>query len=651
MKTQASSLFKLFFFLLPGLCWSQSEKIDSLKTAIPNQKADSTKVDALLDLSNLLFRTEPDSAIIYAEQAKRLASKIDYQKGLGYALKNIGLAYYVKSDYVEVLNYWEQSLKKFISIDDQLGISNLNSNIGVVYLNFGNDLKALEYLLESLQAAEQLNDKLRIATACSNIGTVYLNKPSTHDKAEEYYLRALPISEELGDLPAIGTVAVNLGELAHTKKEFGKALVYYKKALDALQKSGGSTSFVLSSIGKLYAEQGLFKKATQYHNDAISKAKEKDAAFEITQSLNDMANTFEIIKDYSKAIETYKEAEKYAKEIGSNGELKNSYKGLANSYAKLNNFKNAYQYQNLFNQIQDTIYSQESDQRMENLVFQFDLEKKEVEIELLKKDNDLNEAAIERAHIFRNFLFAVAGLLVIILAGIYYQYRFAKKSNKIISDERNRAEKILLNILPADTAEELKEKGFVEAKRFQLATVLFTDFTEFTKFAESHSPEVLVKNIDFYFTNFDEILSRHNLEKIKTIGDSYMCAGGLPSPNDTNPKDAIKAAIEIVEFVETTKKDPPKGVLPFNIRIGINSGPVVAGVVGTKKFQYDIWGTTVNIAARMESSSTLGKINISEFTYQLVNDEFDCEYRGEIEAKNGEKLKMYFVKEPIEVEV
>ena len=175
--------------------------------------------------------------------------------------------------------------------------------MGLVYLNFGNDLKALEYLLESLQAAEQLNDKLRIATACMNIGTVYLNKASTLDKAEEYYLRALPISEELGDLPAIGTVAVNLGELAHTKNEYGKALVYYKKALDALQKSGGSTSFVLSSIGKLYAEQGLLDKAIQYHNDAIKNAKEKDAAFEIIQSLNDMANSLELGGNYSKQLQ------------------------------------------------------------------------------------------------------------------------------------------------------------------------------------------------------------------------------------------------------------------------------------------------------------------------------------------------------------
>lgn len=649
MKIQASFIL-LFFFFFIDFGSAQNDKADSLKAVISALHEDTTKVDALLDLSSNVFYTHPDTAIIYAEQAKILAEKIDYQKGLGYALKNIGLAYYVKSDFVEVLNYWQQSLDKFKSIDDKQGISNLNSNIGAVHFNYGDDPKALEYYLESLQAAEQLGDKLRIATACTNIGAVYINKPSTIDKAEEYYLRAFPISEELGDLPTIGTVAVNLGELYHNKKDYGRALVYYKKALEALEKSGGNSSYVLSFIGQLYGEQALFDKAIQYHNDAISSAKEKDSGFEMTQALNKLAKTYKLKEDQSAAIKTFLESEKYAKEIGSNGELKIAYQGLAEGYSKLNAFKKAYKYQKLFNEIQDTIYLQESDQRMANLEFQYDLEKKEVEIELLKKDNEINEAAIESAHIFRNFLFAVAGLLLIIIAGIYYQYRFAKRSNKIISKERNRAENILLNILPSETAEELKEKGFVEAKRFQLATVLFTDFTEFTRFAESNSPEVLVKNIDFYFTKFDEIISRYNLEKIKTIGDSYMCVGGLPNPNNTNPKDAIRAAFEIVNFVESVKEKQPDNVMPFNIRIGINSGPVVAGVVGTKKFQYDVWGTTVNIAARMEASSTIGKINISQNTYQLVNDEFDCEFRGEIEAKNGEKLKMYFVKQPTAVE-
>ena len=650
MKIQAIFLHFLLL-LLPIICLTQNPKADSLKLVIPTLQEDTSKVDALLDLSANIFRTQPDSAIIYANQAKTLAEQINYPKGLGYALKNIGLAYYVKSDFVEVLNYWEQSLAKFRAIDDKLGMSNLNSNIGVVHMNYGNDLKALEYFLESLQAAEQLGDKLRIATALMNIGAVYNNKKSTYDKAMEAYQKAIPISEEVGDLAAIGTAAVNLGELYHGIGNYELALVNFQKALKALEASGGNTSYVLSSIGTTYVAQGDFEKGIEYHKKAVKSATEKNSDFQKAQALNRLGLSYQKKGDYRAAIDAFFESIKNAQNVGSDGELKIAYKGLADSFSKLRDYKNAFDYQKLFNEIQDTIYSQESDQKMANLEFQFDLEKKEVEIELLKKDKELDQSTIERAHIFRNFLFAVAGLLLIIMVGIYYQYRFAKKSNKIISKERNRAEKILLNILPTETAEELKEKGFVEAKRFQLATVLFTDFTEFTKFAESHSPEVLVKNIDFYFTKFDEIISRHHLEKIKTIGDSYMCAGGLPNPNNSNPKDAIKAAIEIVNFVNTTKINPPEGVLPFNIRIGINSGPVVAGVVGTKKFQYDIWGTTVNIAARMESSSSVGKINISENTFQLVNDEFDCEFRGEIEAKNGEKLKMYFVKQPATVQI
>jgi adenylate cyclase len=124
-----------------------------------------------------------------------------------------------------------------------------------------------------------------------------------------------------------------------------------------------------------------------------------------------------------------------------------------------------------------------------------------------------------------------------------------------------------------------------------------------------------------------------------------MCAGGLPVPNASNPGDTVRAALEMAEFVQSVKENPPEGILPFDIRLGINTGPVVAGVVGTKKFQYDIWGATVNLASRMESSSQPGKVNISENTYEKVKDEFSCEYRGEIEAKNGKILKMFFVNE------
>ena len=155
-----------------------------------------------------------------------------------------------------------------------------------------------------------------------------------------------------------------------------------------------------------------------------------------------------------------------------------------------------------------------------------------------------------------------------------------------------------------------------------------------------------METVDFYFSKFDTIIDKHGLEKIKTIGDAYMCAGGLHDTKEDHPQRMVNAAFEIAAFVEETKKDVAASELTFDIRIGINTGPVVAGVVGTQKFAYDIWGDTVNVASRMESMSEPGRINISENTYVLIKNQFDCEARGGISVKNRGVMEMYFVKNP-----
>lgn len=643
MRATTTILLPLLLFW-SALCFSQQSPADSLKQVIANLNADTTKVNALLDLSAQVFGKQPDTAMIYANEALVLARELNFRKGEGYALKNIGLAYYVKGDFKEVYNYWQQSLEVFKAIEDQLGISNLNNNIGAVHFNYADYSKALENYLESLKAAERLGDPLRIATALSNIGAVYSKNPSTYDKALDFYQRAVPYFEQTGDLEAIGTTEVNIGEIYLIRNDYESALSYFEKALEALDQSGGNAAFVLLNIGHVYALQGKMEQSVAYHQRALESARRKNSRHQLTQSLIGLGGTYLKLEQFQPAQQNFAQAESIAEELGLKSELKEAYGGLAESYAGQADYANAYKYQTLFSQIKDTLYNEESDKRLANIQFQFDLEKKESEIQLLKKENDLNEIAVQRANILRNSSIAFAGLLVIILAGIFYQYRYVRKSNKIIAEERNRAETILLNILPKDAAQELKENGFVEAKKFERTTVLFTDFKEFTKIAESTTPEHLVKTLDYYFTKFDEIVSRHRLEKIKTIGDSYMCVGGLPVPNASAPSDVMKAAIEMNQFVQSVKTEKPDGIIPFDIRLGINTGPVVAGVVGTKKFQYDIWGNTVNLASRMESSSEPGKINISENTYQFVKGEFDCEYRGEIESKDGRELKMYFVR-------
>ncbi len=227
--------------------------------------------------------------------------------------------------------------------------------------------------------------------------------------------------------------------------------------------------------------------------------------------------------------------------------------------------------------------------------------------------------------------------------GLYRRYRFIRKTKEIIEKERDRSESLLLNILPVETAAELKKYGKVEAKKFDSVTVLFTDFKGFTHYAENLDPKELIERVGFYFSKFDDIMEKYGLEKIKTIGDAYMCAGGIPFPTKDHALKMVRASFEILEFVEETKKNATREQIHFDIRVGINTGAIVAGVVGTKKFSYDIWGDTVNVASRMESMSEPGKINISKSTYELVKSDFDCEYRGEIEAKNRGKVKMYFV--------
>lgn len=201
-----------------------------------------------------------------------------------------------------------------------------------------------------------------------------------------------------------------------------------------------------------------------------------------------------------------------------------------------------------------------------------------------------------------------------------------------------------MNILPLEVANELKEKGSVEPVYFENVTIIFTDFKGFTQIAEGLSPQELIKELDGCFSQFDNITQRNNLEKLKTIGDAYMCAGGLPRVNQTHAIDACLAALEIQSFMNQMKfLKQTLGNPYWELRLGIHSGPVIAGVVGEKKFAYDIRGDTVNTASRMESSGTAGKINISYSTFKLVKNYFDCEYRGEVEAKNKGKIKMYYL--------
>jgi class 3 adenylate cyclase len=272
-------------------------------------------------------------------------------------------------------------------------------------------------------------------------------------------------------------------------------------------------------------------------------------------------------------------------------------------------------------------------------------------LQITKKNEELANNEIEKQTLI-NYLLILGISGLIILAAFFYRMYTVKKGiqdllmqkNGEIETEKKRSDDLLLNILPQEVAEELKRTGKYESRYFDKVTVMFTDFKDFTKISELVTPKKLVEDIDFIFRAFDDIMERNQLEKIKTIGDAYLCVSGLPDTTTHNPMNVLKAATEIQDFIKELIEEKRKENQPFfDIRIGIHTGPLVAGIVGAKKFAFDIWGDTVNTAARMEQNCEPGKINLSGSTFKEVLTRVEYTYRGKVEAKNKGEIDMYYL--------
>lgn len=635
--------FYLFMIFFSVMGYSQNSKTDSLKSLVKTAADDTTRVNLLNTISYSLFTSAPAEAVDYGKQALNLAESTNFKKGIAYALKNIGLGYYMQGNFLEVLNYWDQSLKVFETMNDKLGVSNILNNLGAIYFNQGNDAKAIDFYLRSLRASEDIGDTLRIATALINIGGVYYNKPATHEKALEFYLKALPLSEKIADKGAIGAVSINIGEIYLERNKDSTALLYFKKSYSAWLGTG-RVPYSITRIGDVYSKRKDYQTALKYYNEAIGIAKKFEAKLELIRPLLGIAQTYSLMGNELMALNAFNEAKNTATEIGSNYELKDAYRGLAYTYAKMADFENAYKYQTLFSDIKDTLFNSETDDKIKGLQFTYEMDKKQSEIDLLTKDKQLQEVSLQKQRIAKN-AFLVGIILVLIITFIIFRNYLAKvKINKILDHQKEEIEKLLLNILPKKIAKELQENGVAKSRDYESVSVLFTDFKDFTLISASLTPVELVTELNDYFTAFDDIADKYHLEKIKTIGDSYMCAGGLPTKNKTHPFDTVRAAMEMQKYVHEKNKSRENDVKEkWELRAGIHTGPIMSGVVGRKKYAYDIWGSTVNVASRMESAGVAGKVNISADTYELVKEKFKCHHRGKISAKNVGEIDMYFV--------
>jgi adenylate cyclase len=553
-------------------------------------------------------------------------------------LRNI--AFNERNDHKLAIHYAEE----LINLSEQKG-NNLYLHRG--YLQKGNHERilgnleeALDAYFKSAEAARKANYGKGEGNTYGAIANIYLLSKN-HPNAMLYYKKAIDVlrnASNASDSIALASAINNAGEEFRVNKIYDSALLYFSEAKKIFEEVNDAIhkAFTLGNLGMVYASTGQNDLAEKNITEAIRILEESKNYSPICDYLISMTDIYLQKGDNQTAMNYATRSLKLAEQSGMKDQISNANLKLSELYEKSGNPGVSLMYYKDHIAYRDSVNNIKSVQQMADLRTDYEVSQKQVEVNLLHQQKKTQQVIVIAT--------TIALFLIFLLAlGLYRRNTFVKKTNLIIQEEKNRSDNLLLNILPEETALELKQNGKVKARKFKSVTVLFTDFKGFTHYAENLPPEKVVETVDFYFSKFDEIMGKYGLEKIKTAGDSYLCAGGLPFPVEDHAFKMVQAALDIAEFVNDSKKQKSENEVRFDIRIGINTGPVVAGVVGTKKFAYDIWGDTVNIASRMESNSYPGKINVSENTYLLIKDFFDCEYRGEIEVKNRGMMKMYFV--------
>jgi adenylate cyclase len=495
----------------------------------------------------------------------------------------------------------------------------LNYELSEAYMRVDAD-QAVEYGKEAYRLANQQKNHGMAAKSAYQVGQAYIR--ARKDRyAKTWYDTALAAAKKAGDSDLIMKSVEKRSKMETKERDYREAYQIVEEAFKYFSNNGTS----ISDLEKRYEQEKvkLAREKKQLEAERERLQSDIDNLLNERDELSSDKDKLErrqkqLVEEKQKVEEQINEKEE---ELASVEEAKEIAERTAKSKTK-----------------------EVKKLSRENLEKEAVLQAKEAE---LAKQTLIAERAANRQKQFLilagfGSIFALF-LLALFLSARKSRSRLAEK-NKIIRQEQERSDELLLNILPQSIAEELKHFGKAQPRKYDQVTVLFSDFKNFTRISEQLSPEELVEELDRCFKAFDFIISQYDdIEKIKTIGDAYMCASGL-SERRSIPYNLVRASLEMQEFLDEQKREKIRLGKPFfEARIGLHTGSVVAGVVGLNKFAYDIWGDTVNIAARMEANSREGRVNISEATYGLIKYKFDCEYRGKVQAKNKGLIDMYFV--------
>jgi len=566
------------------------------------------------------YGTAQEKSLLYNNLGRQYARAGDYPKALEYFRKAELQCIYIPCDYPEVMY----------------------ANLGVALHNTGDTRRGMEYLLQARDIISKRQDWTSLASLEHLIAGVYFNSNDfynalTHNETAIQYAKQTKQRQVLAD--AYETAA----KVYHELYDFEKAFDYYRSYLTVLDsiriEEQGRQQRIDQQRSLLAAAEAQIKLLISRQNikdlENIRLQNEREREKLLNEKL-----TLEIDrrKDELLLLQKQKEVDE--------GVLREKALQALKAEQELRQRLNTEQQNNIIAELrrQETI---EKAARLNDSI------NRARELERVQREQEYQE---QKQANFRQFAYGIGSMLFVILGLLGASWLFARRANRRLNEqnrkiqaqnkeieaERGKSDQLLLNILPDEVARELKTHGYATPRNYESATVLFTDFVNFTRLSAQLSPDELIEELDECFLAFDEICDKHGLEKIKTIGDAYMCAGGLPVPNDTHPQDAVRAALAMTAWLEHRNREDARAIFR-EMRIGIHTGPVVAGVIGKNKFAYDIWGDAVNLAARLEEHGEPARINVSKATAEAVKHLFKVTPRGKKEVYNKGLVEMYFV--------
>ena len=553
----------------------------------------------------------------------------------------MGVVRWYEGNYPDAEHYHELALRAWEARQRKGDMAASHHNLGLVYDDQGKFTEAMEQYLQAMRLYEELRDEEGVAQEHAMVAVIHFNQKNYQEALAENEL-ARTIRERIGDEWGLSETYSNMGVCYAEMEDYAKAMKYYDMA--ARLRTGMEDLHGLAISYNNYAD--IYRKQGRYA-DALASL---DTAYAINERLGYKKSMADVLlskaKVYAaqgelhKALNAQLRSLKMSEELGATDHVQIILDHLSKTSASLGDHESAYRYRLRYEALTDSLFNQQKTRSLVQQQMRYEFGKQAFADSLLHANElGMKQQEIRRGKLVRDG-FIVGFALMVAFATVFFFQR-----NRI-GKEKRRGDELLHNILPDEVAAELKMKGEAEARQIEQVTVLFTDFKGFTTMAESMSPKALVKDIHDCFSAFDRIMEKHGIEKIKTIGDAYMAAGGLPTPNTTHAVDVVRAALDIQRFMHADIERKRAAGLPyFEVRIGVHTGPVVAGIVGVKKFQYDIWGDTVNIASRMESSGEPGRVNISESTQALLTNTPGLRFtaRGKVQAKGKGELEMYFV--------